>query len=636
MQMGLGEKPKEKNRPLDIALSILGASTSTFYLYTAYFGQATPIVQRGIILLTCLVFCFIYTPMFKKRPRGWTFSVDCFLSLLSVVTTLYLIKRELSLLQIVVGTTLDLIAGVIILILVLEATRRTLGWSLVIIPVLFLMYGYMGPYMPEVIRHGGFKLDYIITWIALTPRGIFGTALYVCSTVIVLFIAFSSFLRISGAIKFFNDLPFAIFGRVRGGPAKIAVVGSSLFGMLSGSVVANVSAIGTFTIPLMKRSGYTATMAGAIEAVASTGGQIMPPVMGTAAFVMAEILDIRYWDVCVAAFIPAFLYYISLFIAVDLEAVKRGIKGISKKELPNFKETLIEGWYLLPSLILLIYLLAIGWSPMKSCLYAIFLTLILSLFSKKYRMGPRKIFEALVQISKDMILVTIACASAGIIIGMVGLTSLGVGIATVLESVAGKHILLLLLLSMVLCTIFGMGMTTLAAYLILALLVAPVMVKLGLQPIAAHLFIFYYACLSMITPPVAIGAYAAAGVADSDPMRTGFVAWRIALLAFIIPYFFVFNPVLLMKGTPIEIIIAFLTATIGTVCFGMMIDGYLYTQGRIGLIERVMVGLGGLALVHPGHFTDIVGIVLISIVYVFNIMKKKLFKGERKHVCHPS
>jgi TRAP transporter 4TM/12TM fusion protein len=630
------DKRRNKGPFLSAVLSALGAGTTAFYLYTAYFGQFTPMIQRGIILLTCLVFCYMNTPMFKKRPRNWTFSIDCFLALLSAISIFYLMWREMALLSIVVGTPLDLVVGTVVLILVLEATRRTLGWALVIIPILFLIYGSVGPYMPEVIRHSGFKLDYLLTWIALTPRGIFGTALYVCSTVIILFIAFSAFLRISGAIRFFTDLPFALFGRVRGGPAKIAVVGSSLFGMLSGSVVANVSAIGTFTIPLMKRTGYTATMAGAIEAVASTGGQIMPPVMGTAAFVMAEILDIRYWDVCVAAFIPAFLYYISLFVAVDLEAVKRGIKGIPKSELPNFRKTLTAGWYLLPSLFLLIYLLTIGWSPMKACLYAIFLTLILSLFSKEYRMGPRKIYEALSQISKDMILVTIACASAGIIIGMVGLTSLGVGIATVLEAVAGKHILLLLALCMILCTIFGMGMTTLAAYLILALLVAPVMVKLGLLPIAAHLFIFYYACLSMITPPVAIGAYAAAGVAGSEPMRTGFMAWRIALLAFIVPYFFVYNPVLLMKGSPMDIVIAFLTATAGTVCFGMMIDGYLYTQGRIGLVERLLVGLGGLALVHPGHFTDIIGVGLVGSVFVFNIVKKKLYKGEREHVGHSS
>ena len=616
------ETKRSKGQFLSAVLSALGAGTTAFYLYTAYFGQFTPMVQRGVILMTCLVFCYINTPMFKKRPRGWTFFIDVVLALLSVITIFCLMWREMALLSTVVGTPFDLVVGTIVLILVLEATRRTLGLPLVILALLFLSYGVLGPYMPDVIRHGGFKWDYVLNWITLTPRGIFGTALYVCSTTIVLFIAFAGFLSVSGAVQFFSDFPFALFGTVRGGPAKISVVSSGLFGMISGSVVANVTVDGPFTIPLMQRAGFTARMAAAIEAVSSCGGQIMPPVMGTAAFVMAEILDIRYWDVCLAAFIPATLYYVSLFVAVDLTAVKTGIVGIPRSQLPNIWKTLKSGWYLVASLFLLIYLLEEKWSPMKACLYAIGLLYIVTLFKKDYRMGPRKIFEALVKIAREMVLVTIACAAAGIIIGMVGLTSLGIGIATVLETLAGEHLLLLLVSCMVICTILAMGMTTLAAYLVLALLVAPVMVKLGLSPIGAHLFIFYYACLSLITPFVGVGVFAAAGIAGTDPIKTGFIAMRITLLSYIVPYFFVYHPALLMRGSPADIIIVFFTAALGVVCFGMMVEGYLYGFGKIGILERIPVGLGGLGLLHPNYLLSIFGAALVGVVYLVKYIKK--------------
>jgi TRAP transporter 4TM/12TM fusion protein len=344
--------------------------------------------------------------------------------------------------------------------------------------------------------------------------------------------------------------------------------------------------------------------------------------MGTAAFVMAEILDIRYWDVCLAAFIPAFLYYVSLFVAVDLTAAKTGIVGLPRAQLPNIKETLKSGWYLVASLVLLIYLLAEKWSPMKACLYAIGLLFIITLFKKDYRMGPRKIFEALVKISQEMVLVTIACATAGIIIGMVGLTSLGIGIATVLETLAGEHLILLLISCMIICTILAMGMTTLAAYLVLALLVAPVMVKLGLSPIGAHLFIFYYACLSLITPFVGVGVFAAAGIAGTDPIKTGFTAMRITLLSYIVPYFFVYHPALLMIGSPTDIVIVAFTAALGVACFGMMVEGYLYGFGKIGIPERIPIGIGGLGLLHPNYLISIFGAALVGLVYLVKYIKK--------------
>lgn len=619
------------SKKLEIALSILAVATALLYMYTAYFGQLTPLKQRGIILLTALVFGFIYTPLSKKSPMGWSFAVDCLLALLSIATFGYLLYREPEYSQgiIYLGTNLDLIMGVILLLLILESARRLIGWVMVIVPLLFIFYTLFGNYAPGPLRHLGFDLRFTLTALCwMEGNGIFSTPLYVASTVIIIFMLFSSFLKLSGGQVFLTELPQALFGGMTAGPAKIAVVASSLFGTISGSVVANIMVDGWYTIPLMKRVGYKPEMAGAIETLASTGGQIMPPVMGAAAFIMADLLGISYWTVCVAAFLPAILYYISLFVIVDLEARKMGIKIIPRSELPSIRKTLAKGWFMLIPLILLVYLLEEMWSPMKAGLYALVAVWVVSFFRRETRMGVRKIFAALVAGVESMTIVTVVCAAAGILIGTATLTGVGERLSAVLVSISGGHLIVLLILTMVVSIFLGMGMTTSACYVFLAVLVGPALVKMGVLPLAAHLFIFYYGCLSAITPPVAIGSYAAAAIAKVDPMKLGWVAWRLGLIAFIVPYFFVYSPELILVGKTANILLTAGTAIIGTIAFAGMLTNYLY--GKTNITERILLGAGGLCLIKPGLITDIIGFGLLAIVIASQLIRRKRVRGISK------
>jgi len=602
---------------------ILAAVTALIYLYTAWWGQLPPLKQRAILLLVSLVLTFLYYPMFKKSPWGWVFFVDCGLALVSAIILIYIMANEVKIAyEMTIAPPFGLFIGITFLFLVIEATRRLVGWVLVIMPLILLIFALFGSSLPGVLHHAGIDWDFLITVCAYhTEGGVFSLPLHIASTVVVVFIMFSAFLRISGAQFFFIDLPYAIFGWMRGGPAKIAVVSSSLMGSLSDSPVANVVGTGAFTIPLMKRTGYSSEMAGAIEAMSSTGGQIMPPIMGAAAFIMAEFLNTTYWKVCLAAFFPALLYYLSLFTIVDLEAAKMGQKGLPRKELPSIRKTLAGGWFLLFPLFILIYLLAARWSPMKVCFLAIMATGIVSQFSQRTRMGPRKIFDALALGIKDSMLVTIVCATAGIVIAIINMTGLGVRMSSLLVALSGGHLLILLALTMIVSIILGMGLTTSACYIFLALLVGPALVEMGVEPMAAHLFILYYGVLSFITPPVCIATYAAASLANSNIMKTGFLAWRMALIGFIVPFFFVYHPALILRGDIGTIVLAILTAILGTFALGVMLQGYLL--GSTSIIERLLFGVGGLSLIHPNLLTDILGIVLMVIAVASHLLSKR-------------
>jgi len=608
---------------VEIGLKVLAAATALVYIYTAWWGLLPPLKQRAIILLVCMVFTFLYNPMRKRTLWGWTFYVDCGLALLSTSILIYIMLNETTIAyQMTIAHPLALAVGIAFLLLILEATRRVAGWILVILPFSLLIYALLGKYLPGVLHHAGIDWDFLITIAAYsTEGGVFSLPLHVASTVIIIFLIFSAFLRFSGAQFFFIDLPHALFGWMRGGPAKMAVVASGLLGTLTGSVVANVVGTGAFTIPLMKRTGYRPAMAGAIEAMASTGGQFMPPVMGAAAFIMAEFLNTSYWSICVAAAIPALLYYVSLFSVVDLEAAKTQLKGIPLSELPSIRKTLASGWFLLIPVIALIFLMAGRWSPMKACFVALVLTVIVSQASRGSRMGPRKIFDALAQSVKDAVLVTVVCAAAGIMICIINMTGLGVRMSALLIEISGGYLLILLILTMITSIILGMGLTTSACYIFLALLTAPALIEMGVVPMAAHLFILYFGCLSAITPPVCIGSYAAAALAGSKPMETGFLAWRLALVAFILPFFFVYQPALISKGSIGTIALAFTTAIIGVISFTVMLQGYLLKT--TSKPERVLFGIGGLFLIYPGLLTDTIGIISIVLALTSHILLGK-------------
>lgn len=616
-------KLRSFSKRIELGLMAVAAATSLIYLYTAWWGILPPLKQRAILLLVCLVFAFLYYPMRRRSPWGLTFLLDCGLALLSTGTLIYVMVNEFRIAyQMTVASPLDLTVAVLFLFLILEATRRVVGWSLVIMPLILIVYAIFGPYMPGRLLHAGIDWDFLVTIGAFsTSGGVFGIALDVATTVVIMFLLFSSFLRESGAEFFFIDLPYALLGWMRGGPAKLAIVASGLFGMLSGSGPANVVATGTFTIPLMKRTGYKPEMAGAIEAMSSTGGQFMPPVMGAAAFIMAEFLNQSYWSICVAAFIPATLYYISLFAVVDLEAAKTGLKGVPRKDLPSISKTLKSGWFLLAPLVALVLLLVARWQPMKACFVAILLTVVVSQFSKRTRMGPRKIFNALAAGVKDALMVTVICASAGIVIYVVNMTGLGMRMSAWLIELSGGHLIILLILCALVAIILGMGMTTAAIYIFLALLIGPALVKMGVVPVAAHLFIFYYGCLCGITPPVCIAVFVASAIAKSKPMATGFLAWRLALVGFIVPFFFVYQRELILQGEPGAVIWAVFTAIIGTIAFAVMLQRYLLT--RTTLLETVLFGTGGLFLMYPGLYTDAIGFLELIIALALHVARRR-------------
>lgn len=612
-----------------ILLTIVAISMSLFHLYTAGYMVFTAMVQRSIHLCFALTLIFLLYPAMAKSPRGRVPLIDWVFILLSVISCLYITVNWEALseaVRIAEPTLVDMALGIIATLLVLEATRRTAGMALPIVAIVFVLYGFLGPYMPGILNHPGIPLNQFIGMNYLFSEGIFGMPLGVSATFIVIFIIFGGFLQESGGGKFFIDLACAFFGVVRGGPAKIAIFSSGFFGTISGSAVANVVATGTFTIPMMKRIGYRPHFAGAVEAVASTGGLIMPPVMGAAAFVMAEILGIPYISICLAAAIPAVLYYFSLFVFIDLEAAKTGLKGIPQEEKPLIKQVLRAGGHLLIPPALLVYLLAVvHWSPMKAGFYAILATVVVAMMRKNTRLDGRKLVSALRKGATGALQVAAVCACAGIVISIVSITGLGLTFSSVLIQLAHGNLFLLLVLAMIASLILGMGLPATPCYIILAVLAAPAIVEMKISPMAAHLFVFYFGCISAITPPVAVAAYAGAAIAGSDAMRTGYTAWRLGLAAFIVPFMFIYGPPLIMVGTIIEIIQASVTALIGVAFLAASIQGFFLT--RLVPVERIFLFGAALLLIKPGWMTDLTGIVIGMIIAVIHVSR---YRKERQ------
>lgn len=602
---------------------IVAAALAIFQLYTAQFGILTGVRQRAVHLTFVLVLTFLIKPF--KHSEGIRTSLPPWYDLICVALALasgsYVVYMDklLSLQQGLVNTS-DIIWGIVMIVLIIDATRRLMGWALPLLAIAVLLYAGFGDYFPAIIAHRGYSLRRIISFLFLGTEGIFGTALNMSSTVIAIFIVFGAFLKHSGTGNFINDISISIFGRVRGGPAKVAVVASTLFGSISGSAVANVVGTGSFTIPLMKRIGYQPAFAGAVEAVASSGGQIMPPVMGAAAFVISDVLGIPYAKLCLAALIPALLYYFAVFVQVDMRAVKLGLKSLPKEKLGDAKTILKNGWYLFLPLVLLIILLS-KWSPTKVGFWVIICSVVLSYVRKETRMTPKKIYEALVDSGKGMMEVCCACAVSGILIGVFSLTGLGMKFSNVLIQLSGGNLLALLVLTMIACMILGMGLSTLPVYLILEVLVAPALTKMGIEPLAAHLFIFYFGIVAAITPPVAIAAYAGASIAKADPMEVGFIAVRLGSAAFILPYMFVFGPELLLIGSTSAIVRVLITSIIGIVCLASACEGYMYHAGHLAKWERIIMFAAALLLIDTHVITDIIGVVCIVVI----ILKHRMF-----------
>lgn len=593
-----------------------------FQLYTATFGVLDAHLQRAIHLAFGFLLIFLLYPSRHSWSRSKMHPFDAFLALLSAGTAMYLVVNYQELvLRAGMNTETDFIVGLIGTIMVFEAARRVVGWPMIIVAFCFMLYAFLGPYVPGILAHRGVGVQEMFDHLFFTTEGIFGTPMGVSSTFIYLFILFGAYLETTGLGKFFIDIANAIAGWAAGGPAKVAVLSSGLMGTVSGSSVGNVAGTGAFTIPMMKKLGYRPAFAGAVEAAASTGGQLMPPVMGAAAFLMAEFVGVPYFDVVKAAVIPAMLYYIGVWLGVHYEAKKFGLKGTPRDQLPKFKTLFLEKGHLAIPLIVIVYLLVSGYTPMRAALAAIVLTIVCACLRKSTRIGFKQIVQGLIDGSKGVLGVLIACATAGIIIGVVTKTGVGLKIATALLDLAGGNLLPAMFFTMITSLILGMGVPTTANYVITSTIAAPALVQMNVPVLAAHMFAFYFGIVADVTPPVALAAYAGAGIAGANPMRTGVIAAKLAIAAFIVPYIFVLAPELLMiNATPFTICYSAFTAIVGMWGASMAMIGFC--NNLLNIPQRILFLVGGICMIIPGVFTDGIGVALIAVAYVWQRMNK--------------
>ena len=497
------------------------------------------------------------------------------------------------------------VLGSITILLLAEAVRRLVGWPLVIIALCFLLYALFAYLFPGDFYGRGWSVSRLATYLYLDANGILGQALQVGASIVLVFVIFGEVLYVVGGAEFLSDFSLALMGRFRGGQAKIAIVSSSLFGNISGSAVANVVVDGAFTIPMMKRAGYPPPVAAAVEAVASTGGQIMPPVMGAAAFLIAEYLQIPYAQVALAAFVPAVLYYVALFIQVDLLAAKNGIHGLPRTELPRLLPVLKRSLsFVGPLAVLIFWMFFLNRRPEEAGLLAAAAALLIGILTPGVHIGWQKILTVFLNAGRGMLEIAAITGLAGVVIGVLQLTGLGFTLTLTLLNIGQSSALLLLVLTAIVSMILGMGMPTTAVYVLLAVLVAPGLSKLGIVPIAAHLFIFYFGMLSMITPPVCLASYAAASIGKTDPVRTGWEGMRLCAIAYVVPFLFVFSPSLLLIGHWWEVVLSIVTAIIGAILLGVALVGYLFRP--VGVIKRILFlfAASGLLIpiVHTGRF----------------------------------
>jgi len=499
-----------------------------------------------------------------------------------------------------------------------------MGIAMPVIATVALLYAFYGRYMPEAIMHRGVSPQFMLSTIFLTTEGIWGTAMGVAANVIVYFMIFTSFLSVTGANDAFLNVANALVGKVRGGPAKIAVVGSAIVGTTTGSSAANVAATGGITIPLMKKLGYKPEFAAAVESAASAGGQIIPPILGTSAFIMAEVIGVPYATVMMAALIPAVIYYLSIFVMVDLEARKHGLAGLPEEEVPVLREMLIKYWPVLIPLILLISLLIARMTPGRAALFSLGMLIVASTFRKETRLNVKKFIQGLEFGSKDMAMITVVCGVAGIVIGVLARTGLGPRLAEIIVAMAGGNMIVLLLLTMLASLILGMGMPTVAAYILLALAVAPAIIREGINPLAAHFFVFYYGIFSAITPPVAIVSITAAGIAKSNVTQTCLLAVKLAAPAFILPFMFIYVPEMLMIPTGQSALYSILVISgvlVGTLCTILGLQGYYKCQ--MNVIQRLFFFIAAIMLITPEMMTSIVGLVFAGVALTWHFIDAK-------------
>jgi len=606
----------------------LALAASIYHLSLVYFGVPEAYKLRTTHLMLLLPLAFLLRPVYREgRPKPYilldlgfflaSFGSSLFLGWIDYETVISRIPQidELSRLQVTVG--------IVLLVTVLEATRRIVGWSMVWVCLFAIGYALFGHLAPGAFAYSGSSFLELLDQLVFTTEGIFGIPLAASATFIFLFILFGKFLERSGAGAFFMDLAFALAGRTRGGPAKVAVLASGFIGSISGSATANVASTGSYTIPLMKKSDYPPEFAGAVEAAASTGGQLLPPIMGAASFLMAEFVGIPYTSLIVAAAIPAILFFLSVGSAVHFETIKLGLSRVSEVDIPRLGD-LLRRIHLIAPLFVVVIIMFLGYTPYLSAVIALVSVLVVASILASTRMGPKEIVSTLVDGAKDAVLITVTTAAAGIVIGVASETGIGVRFASMVVNLSGGNLYLLLIFIMIASLILGMGLPTSAAYIMVAAIAIPGMIDAGIFPLSAHLFALYFGVFSAVTPPVAITAYAAAGIAKANPMVTGLKAFRLSIPAFIIPYAFVVHPEMLLEGTVPDILTVILFVTVGVIAFSSAAVGYYAT--KLNPLFRLLMLAGSLGLM----LSDRIYVSLVSLACVVGIA---VFQLARRHTA---
>lgn len=609
-------------------IAIVGLIFGVYHIVVLNFAPRPSMPFRSFHLLLVLVLTFLMYPTLKKNREKTTPDILSIVFLLLSAASMayaYFNLENILLRGGIFTTQADILFGVMAIVCVLEATRRTNGLALPIIGAVFIAYAFFGQYLPGMLGHSGYSVKRIVTTL-FTYDGIFGTALVTAATFVVMFVIFAAFLERTGASAAFFDLASAIAGGARGGPAKVAIIACALFGTISGSAVACVAACGSIIIPLMIKMNYDRTLSAASVSSAAIGGQIMPPVMAAGAFLMAEYLGIKYLDVVTAAIIPAVMYFFTIWISIDAIAAKNGLNGLNREELPQLKAVLKKDWPLFMPLILLVVLLTVvGYSAIKSAFFAMLACIAVCAFNKETRMSLKSIAETLVASARGSASTACACACAGIVIGCISLTGLGLKISSLIIGLSNGNVLPALILSMLTAILFGMGLPTTVSYILCANVLAPVLTSMGIEPLAAHMFIFYFACLSGITPPVALAAYTGAGIAGSKAIQTASEGCKLAIVAFFVPYMFVYNTSFLMQGTPLNIAWAVLCGIVMCYALTAAIQGFFVKN--LNPAWRLAFLACAVFMFLQFKICDVIGLVMFAVLLAVLLFQRKQLRS---------
>lgn len=609
-------------------VSLWLVAMSCFHMYTAGIGLLPTSIHRAVHLTFAIVAVFLLYPAKMSLSRKNIPWYDWILALAAGIGTAYIalffnvIAERGAKVQ-----PHEIWLGIMTIVLVLEAGRRVVGKVLPCLSMFFLLYCFFGRYMPEMFMHRGYSISRIIQHMYLTQEGIFGVALGVSSTFVFMFILFGAFLSKSGGARFFNELALAVAGHSPGGPAKVAIVASGMLGTINGSSVANVATTGAFTIPLMKKVGYKPEFAGAVEACASTGGQFMPPIMGAGAFIMSEFLGISYLRIAAAAIIPAVLYYSALFIAVHIRAKDKKLEGLPRESLPRLKAVMVKDGHLLIPLAVIIFMLLRKFTPLAAAFWGIISVLLVSQLKHHTRMGLRAICQAMEEGARGALGVALACALVGFVVGTSSLTALGLTISNNIIEIAGGRLFLTLIMAMVACLVLGMGLPTTANYIVTSTMIAPALIKMNVLPLAAHLFVFYFGIMADLTPPVCLAAFTGAGIAGGNPSQTGFNATRIALVAYLIPYTFIYTPMILLENASlVPLAILIISAFTGVIGLAAVLQGWMFR--KLNPMLRILFLCCSITAFLPGSAFKLGATMLMAILFV--ILKQR--SGHREEL----